>query len=70
MCGTSAHRVVAVVDDNESVRESLPPLLEAFGFATHAFAAAEEFLVPDAIGKTDCLVLEMPGMSGRTCIAY
>jgi FixJ family two-component response regulator len=62
----SAQLVVSVVDDDDSVRESLPPLLEAFGFAARAFASAEEFLGSDAIFKTSCLVLDitMPGMSG------
>src|SRR3954463_16271101 len=58
--------LVAVVDDDESVRESLPDLLREFGFAVEAFASAEEFLASDCIGRTECLLLDiaMPGMSG------
>jgi len=57
---------VAVVDDDESVRESLPDLLREFGFAARAFASAEEFLASDCVGHTNCLILDiaMPGMSG------
>jgi FixJ family two-component response regulator len=58
--------LVSVVDDDESVRESLPDLLKEFGFAARAFASAEEFLASDCIDETRCLVLDiaMPGMSG------
>jgi len=58
--------LVSVVDDDESVRESLPDLLRAFGFAAQAFSSAEEFLASDCVGQTECLILDiaMPGMSG------
>jgi FixJ family two-component response regulator len=58
--------LISVVDDDESVRESLPDLLREFGFAAQAFASAEEFLASDYLGQTRCLVLDvaMPGMSG------
>ncbi len=58
--------LVSVVDDDESVRESLPDLLRELGFATAAFASAEAFLASDRVGRTRCLVLDvsMPGMSG------
>ncbi len=58
--------LVAVVDDDQSVRESLPDLLREFGFAAGAFASAEEFLVAGDLGSTACLILDigMPGMSG------
>jgi FixJ family two-component response regulator len=58
--------VVAVVDDDESVRESLPDLLRACGFVAEAFSSAEEFLDSDYAGRTKCLILDvaMPGMSG------
>ena len=64
MMGTRS--LVSVVDDDESVRESLPDLLREFGFAVHAFASAEEFLASDSVGQTSCLILDMcmPGMSG------
>ena len=58
--------LVAVVDDDESVRESLPDLLRELGFTARAFSSAEEFLASDCVGQTRCLVLDiaMPGMSG------
>ena len=58
--------LVSVVDDDESVRESLPDLLREFGFAVETFASAEEFLTSGRIGETRCLILDiaMPGMSG------
>lgn len=58
--------LVSVVDDDESVRESLPDLLREFGFAAQAFSSAEEFLASDWIAETKCLILDvaMPGMSG------
>jgi FixJ family two-component response regulator len=58
--------LVSVVDDDESVRESLPDLLKEFGFAVQAFSSAEEFLASRFVAKTECLILDiaMPGMSG------
>lgn len=58
--------MVCVVDDDESVRESLPDLLLEFGFASEAFAAPSDFLRSGAAAKADCLLLDiaMPGMSG------
>ena len=58
--------LVSVVDDDESVRESLPHLLRKFGFAVQAFSSAEEFLASEFLGQTRCLILDiaMPGMSG------
>lgn len=60
------HSLVSVVDDDESVRESLPDLLKEFGFAARAFSSAEEFLASDCIDQTRCLILDiaMPGISG------
>ena len=58
--------LVAVVDDDESVRESLPDALKRIGFAARAFASAEEFLASGFIADAQCLILDvnMPGMSG------
>lgn len=55
-----------VVDDDESVRESLPDLLREFGFAARAFSSAREFLSSGCVNETSCLILDiaMPGMSG------
>jgi FixJ family two-component response regulator len=58
--------LVSVVDDDESVRESLPDLLRQFGYAAQAFPSAEAFLASEIVGQTSCLILDiaMPGMSG------
>jgi FixJ family two-component response regulator len=62
----NARALVCVVDDDESVRESLPDLLKELGFAAHAFASAHDFLTSGDIVATQCLLLDvvMPGMSG------
>jgi len=61
-----AGSLVSVVDDDESVRESLPDLLREFGFAVQSFSSAEDFLASGFLGQTRCLILDiaMPGMSG------
>ncbi|HEX2458268.1 MAG TPA: response regulator [Vicinamibacterales bacterium] len=58
--------LVSVVDDDESIRESLPDLLRQFGFAAEAFSSAEAFLASEFVGETSCLLLDvaMSGMSG------
>jgi FixJ family two-component response regulator len=58
--------LVSVVDDDESVRESLPDLLKELGYAVQAFSSAEEFLTSDYVDQTRCLILDiaMPGMTG------
>ena len=62
----STRPLISVVDDDESVRESLPDLLKEFGFDAQAFSSAEEFLASDSVSQTSCLVLDvaMPGMTG------
>jgi FixJ family two-component response regulator len=59
-------QVVSVVDDDVSVRESLPQLLRSFGFEVALFASAEAFLASEGLDQTGCLVLDiaMPGMTG------
>lgn len=54
------------VDDDQSVRESLPDLLKEFGFVARAFLSAQQFLESDAVAMTQCMILDvaMPGMSG------
>ncbi|BCG99846.1 response regulator [Mesorhizobium sp. 131-2-5] len=61
-----AHPLVSIVDDDESVRESLPDLLKELGFSANAFSSAEHFLASDYLGQTRCLILDvaMPGMTG------
>ena len=58
--------LVSIVDDDESIRESLPDLLKQLGFAARAFSSPEEFLASDSVGQTKCLILDiaMPRMSG------
>jgi FixJ family two-component response regulator len=58
--------LISVVDDDESVRESLPDLLAEFGFDARVFASAQAFLASDCIAETKCLVLDiaMPEMTG------
>jgi len=58
--------LVAIVDDDGSVRSALLGLLKSAGLPARAFASAEEFLESDVQGKTACLVVDirMPGMSG------
>ena len=58
--------LVSVVDDDDSVRESLPDLLQMMGYAARVFGSAEAFLASDCIDQTACLLLDvaMPGMSG------
>jgi FixJ family two-component response regulator len=57
---------VSVVDDDESVRESLPDLLNQMGFAVQVFSSAEEFMASDLVARTNVLIVDiaMPGMSG------
>ncbi len=57
---------VAVVDDDESVRESLPDLLRELGFVARVFSSAEEFLESGCVDQITCLILDyaMPGMTG------
>jgi FixJ family two-component response regulator len=59
-------RLVTVVDDDESVRESLPDLLRHFGLDTQVFASAEAFLRFGLLAQTSCLILDvgLPGLNG------
>jgi len=58
--------LISVVDDEESVRESLAALLTELGFASKTFSSAQNFLESDIARLTHCLILDiaMPGMSG------
>ena len=62
----SAAILVCVIDDDESVRESLPDLLREFGLKVEAFATPRDFLQSVLVDDTKCLILDisMPGMSG------
>ena len=63
---TNTRLLISVVDDDESVRESLPDLLREMGFTERAFSSAEEFLESGTVLRTGCLILDlaMPGMTG------
>src|SRR5215470_7249869 len=58
--------LLSVIDDDESIRESLPDLLKEFGFDARAFSSAREFLSSDYLDASRCLILDvaMPGMTG------
>ena len=61
---------MSVVDDDESIRESLPDLLRELGYSAQTYASAEEFLAADSMKQTQCLIVDvyMPGMSGPELI--
>jgi FixJ family two-component response regulator len=65
-CHSPTAILVSVVDDDESVRESLPDLLREFGLASQVFATPADFLESAFIDATTCLILDidLPGMSG------
>ena len=58
--------LISVVDDDESLRESLEGLIKSLGHGVAVFSSAESFLSSEVLTKTDCLILDvrMPGMSG------
>jgi FixJ family two-component response regulator len=58
--------LICVVDDDDSVRDSLRRLMSSVGFAVNVFASAEEFLDSDRLRNTNCLILDvrLPGMNG------
>jgi FixJ family two-component response regulator len=58
--------LISVVDDDESLRESLEGLLKSLGYGVEVFSSADNFLSSKALAKTNCLILDvgMPGMSG------
>src|SRR6202165_4495163 len=58
--------LICVVDDDDSIRESLQGLLQSIGFAVETFSSAQAFLDSDCHTRNDCLILDvrMPGMRG------
>lgn len=58
--------LISVVDDDQAVRESLASLIRSLGLFVEVFESAEAFVTSEALGRTDCLILDvrMPGMSG------
>jgi FixJ family two-component response regulator len=61
-----ASKLVAIVDDDDSVRSTLQELLRSAGFSSRAFESAEKFLASGHQQETACLItdIRMPGMSG------
>jgi FixJ family two-component response regulator len=62
----SAAPLISIVDDDDSLRNSLNNLLRSVGYRTAGYASAEDFLNSNHLDRTDCLILDvrMPGMSG------
>ena len=58
--------LVTIIDDDESVRESLPDLVKLLGYPVRAFSTAGAFLDSKYVDETRCLILDiaMPGMTG------
>ena len=59
-------KLIAIIDDDEAMQDSLRDLMEAAGLVAHCFASAEEFLASDLRAYAACLILDirMPKMSG------
>ena len=60
------NRLISIIDDDESVRESLESLLRSIGFRVLAFGSAEDFLAAAPLDDTDCIILDvrLGGASG------
>jgi FixJ family two-component response regulator len=58
--------IIAIVDDDEPLRQALGSVMKAAGFSARTFASAEDFLACDDCDDTACLILDvrLPGMSG------
>jgi FixJ family two-component response regulator len=59
-------KLIAIIDDDEAMQDSLRDLMEAAGFAARCFGSAEDFLKSDLHCKAGCLIVDvrMPKMSG------
>jgi FixJ family two-component response regulator len=58
------HTIVSIVDDNQPFRESLRKLVMLFGYNVESFPSAADFLASRLLPETDCLVADVPGMTG------
>lgn len=69
---TSPLPLITIVDDDDSVRDSIQSLIRSVGFRASSFGSAEEFLQSDLLQKVSCLILDvrMPGMSGLKLQRY
>lgn len=58
--------LVCIIDDDESVRDSVSDLVESLGYKTTTFASADEYLQSDHVENSSCVITDvrMPGMSG------
>ena len=61
-----AKPLIAIVEDDDSLRPALIGLVRSMGYDGEGFSSAEAFLESDPIGRTQCLILDvsMPGMTG------
>jgi two-component system, LuxR family, response regulator FixJ len=66
MLGNQRSKLIAIIDDNESMQDSLCDLIESVGFDARSFGSAEAFLESDSYPKAACLIVDirMPKMSG------
>jgi len=58
--------MIAIVDDDDAVREATAGFVRSLGYSASTFASADEFLQSEQVGNTSCLITDvrMPGMSG------
>jgi len=58
--------MIAIVDDDEALREAMRSLVRSLGYGVSTFGSAEEFLNSEQVSDTSCLItdLHMPGLSG------
>jgi FixJ family two-component response regulator len=59
-------RVISIIDDDQSMRESTEGLVRSLGYQATTFSSAEEFLQSEHVDDTSCLItdVKMPGLSG------
>jgi FixJ family two-component response regulator len=62
----SKHPLIAIIDDDASVRATTDSLVRSFGYVVHTFASAEAFLQSSRLDDFECVItdVQMPGMSG------
>ncbi|QDT12169.1 response regulator [Planctomycetes bacterium K23_9] len=62
---------IGIVEDNDSVRESLQALVKVWGYHAFAFSSAEELLACKDLDRLDCLILDfnLPGINAQELIS-